>query len=50
MLFPPWQAQFLRVSAYPLGGSKTKLFLATGEFDFSGLILYRRERSKTNVS
>jgi len=26
MLFPPWQAQFLPVSAYPLGRVKTNAF------------------------
>jgi hypothetical protein len=40
---------FFRCQRTFSGGSKTKLFLATGEFDFLGLFLYRLEGSKTNV-
>jgi hypothetical protein len=39
----------LREAKSPLR-SKTLLFLATGEFDLSGLFLYRRDGSKTNHS
>jgi hypothetical protein len=43
MLFPPWQAQFLPVSAYPFGRVKNKTVFGTGL-----VFLYRRERSKIN--
>jgi len=44
MLFPPWQARFLALSAYLLGWSKTKVLVRPVDIEY-----FQKRRQQTTV-